>query len=780
MRAYFAVLKDSFREALASRVLLIALIAILAVLALIAPFGLHEDKALELRRTEVPQPARLLQSLADGETATGSPAGHIWTLLSDEQRDKIAEWLDPDSDAPIVAGRGNRSGGRQVIREVNELLKQPEFYDAEAWSDVALPEEAEALIAEESLNEDELRRRNLLLLAAAFPRSIRIIDSTSLSVTYANASVLDALPITPSQFRSYFETALVAVIAVFLGFFGVFASLLVTANVIPRTFEAGEISLLLSKPIRRSGLFITKFIGGCVFTLLYATVMVVGLWLLLGIRIDYWNSSLLWCIPVYVLLFMIYYAVSALAGAIWRNSIVSLSLVVCFWVTITVVGEVHEQMQKYLIGTRGIKEIIPAGDELLVVDGEQKTYRWDDSRVEWEEVFEASPLPGIPNFLRRQLQANTRFLPAYDATRQQLLALQQVPARFGGMAPPELQAGTVDDAWSRNPLGRLPDFASTILVSKAGDIIVPCQEGVYQFVGQSDKERQQGDFISNMTAGLFGNNSKAFRNLLPDGFPALSGEFAAAMDYASSDLVVHGSGELIRLAKADDGTYQEQARRSLDDDSSAALAVGGTHCVLATASGQIMLVDRETLTTKYEMALPEGVVPRVCAADRNGDTLAVLTHDETILLFDGNTATPLEWTPPENGVCTAIAFAPDGELLVSDGRLAVRQYNLSTRQAVMEWSQATTWVYQFYDYLIVPAWTVLPKPRELDQFVPYVMTGKSTILDNEQDGPPGGVNRESLQQDRSVFDARRVLRDNFAFIFVMLALGCFYISRRDF
>ena len=50
MKACLAILKDSFREAMASRVLLIAMIVIVVVLLLLSPFGLRYEKATELRR----------------------------------------------------------------------------------------------------------------------------------------------------------------------------------------------------------------------------------------------------------------------------------------------------------------------------------------------------------------------------------------------------------------------------------------------------------------------------------------------------------------------------------------------------------------------------------------------------------------------------------------------------------------------------------------------------------------------------------------------------------
>ena len=64
MRQYLALLKDSFREALASRVLAFTLAGIVLILALLAPFGLSRNISTTLRITEVSYPERLYGHLA--------------------------------------------------------------------------------------------------------------------------------------------------------------------------------------------------------------------------------------------------------------------------------------------------------------------------------------------------------------------------------------------------------------------------------------------------------------------------------------------------------------------------------------------------------------------------------------------------------------------------------------------------------------------------------------------------------------------------------------------
>ena len=53
MRKYFAVVKDSFREALASRVLWILLLLVTLLLAAVAPLGYREVLTFRLRDSDV-------------------------------------------------------------------------------------------------------------------------------------------------------------------------------------------------------------------------------------------------------------------------------------------------------------------------------------------------------------------------------------------------------------------------------------------------------------------------------------------------------------------------------------------------------------------------------------------------------------------------------------------------------------------------------------------------------------------------------------------------------
>ena len=52
---------------------------------------------------------------------------------------------------------------------------------------------------------------------------------------------------------------------------------------------------------------------------------------------------MLWCIPVFLFMFLVYYAVSALTGLVWKSPIISVVVTVLFWIACFVVDLTHER-----------------------------------------------------------------------------------------------------------------------------------------------------------------------------------------------------------------------------------------------------------------------------------------------------------------------------------------------------------------------------------------------------------------------------------------------------
>jgi ABC-type transport system involved in multi-copper enzyme maturation permease subunit len=128
---------------------------------------------------------------------------------------------------------------------------------------------------------------------------------------------------------------------------------IVTAFFIPNMLRKGTIDLLLSKPIHRATLLVYKYIGGLTFMFLTTVVTVVGVWLVLGLRSGLWAPNFLLSIFVLTFQFAIFYAISTLIAVLTRSPIVCI-LVACFsWLILWAVGTGHI----FLDATREFKEV---------------------------------------------------------------------------------------------------------------------------------------------------------------------------------------------------------------------------------------------------------------------------------------------------------------------------------------------------------------------------------------------------------------------------------------
>jgi ABC-type transport system involved in multi-copper enzyme maturation permease subunit len=140
---------------------------------------------------------------------------------------------------------------------------------------------------------------------------------------------------------------------------------IVTAFFIPNMLRKGTIDLLLSKPIHRGTLLVYKYIGGLTFMFLTTVVTVVGVWLVLGLRSGLWAPNFLLSIFVLTFQFAIFYAISTLVAVLTRSPIVCILVACASWVILWAVGTGHI----FLDATRDFKEVsrIP---EWLYVTGD--------------------------------------------------------------------------------------------------------------------------------------------------------------------------------------------------------------------------------------------------------------------------------------------------------------------------------------------------------------------------------------------------------------------------
>ena len=129
--------------------------------------------------------------------------------------------------------------------------------------------------------------------------------------------------------------------------------LIITAFFIPNMLRKGSIDLLLSKPMGRSELLIYKYVGGLTFVFLVTAFTVGGIWLAIALRSGYWDPSFLAVIPLLTFTFAIVYAVSTAVAVFTRSPIAAMIVSIGFMLFLYIVGQVKSVFDSIRVEDRG-------------------------------------------------------------------------------------------------------------------------------------------------------------------------------------------------------------------------------------------------------------------------------------------------------------------------------------------------------------------------------------------------------------------------------------------
>lgn len=146
----------------------------------------------------------------------------------------------------------------------------------------------------------------------------------------------------PLGFQLFFVAQLVlsmgSWVAVLLG-------VIITSFFIPNMLQKGSIDLLLVKPVRRSFLLIFKYIGGLTFILVINAFAIAGVWLVLGLRSGIWANWVLLLIPLLTFFFAILYSVSTLIAILTRSTVTAILVTIGAWFLFFAVGAVNQFLE---------------------------------------------------------------------------------------------------------------------------------------------------------------------------------------------------------------------------------------------------------------------------------------------------------------------------------------------------------------------------------------------------------------------------------------------------
>nr|WP_255713045.1 ABC transporter permease [Rhodopirellula sp. JC740] len=475
-RPYFAVIWDSFHAAMASRVLWAAMLAIWVLLGLLAPIGVREDYTTTFRWFDVYNGTRMKAMLAQGmvdPSLDDKPLGRIASAMPQELSRKLKRVGEGDEvriPLPMLTDALNDLIDQQYkelrpdqdavdVNDGDEAQQQPKqsWYDANVWSETVRLRELRELddTPDDELSDSLIRRRARLRVEAALPGVFEARSARSVLLTYGTLDFPTGFEIDRARFESLFNQFVIPTLVHWLlGFVLVFLGVLVTASIIPDMLQAGSLHLLLSKPVSRPALLIAKFVGGCAFVFLCVAQLVIGLYLIAGIRLEIWNPRILWCIPVAVFLFAVFFSVSVPAGLKWRSPIISIAAAGALAAICVVFSVIAGVFDTRIVQPDRIAGMVHVGDDLIAVTAGGGMNRLDEGGSRWVEMMESKAM------------SNDRVLRPVAIDNDHVLTARIRNGKFNPFGSGSLDLIVLDrgNDWKPQPGLRLPTATERLLV----------------------------------------------------------------------------------------------------------------------------------------------------------------------------------------------------------------------------------------------------------------------------------------------------------------------------
>ncbi len=760
LTAFLAIFKDSFRAVMASRVLYVLLGIITVVLLALAPLHIREtlDWKLNPQRHVQDQVALALKLHRGSESDAKPGLKRIWEKLPDKLRENITKIatapnpLDPALlDAPAESGNPLTLRLLLLLRleeGLNEVFESNDLYQPEAWQRVG-DAEARGLVEKgvDQLTENQRRRLNRLLVTAELSPALGPADQASLETWYGPWQWL-TVSTTRQAFLAGFASSLSYIFDKFVMSIGLFIAILVTSGMIPEMFEPGSLNLLLSKPVPRWLLLLGKFVGGCAFITLCAAYLFLGLWLWLGLAGGLWDRGLLWSVPLYVVVFAIYFSVSLLVGILFRSAIVSVILTVVFWGFCFATGSTWGLFDTRVRNDR-LALAWEQGDALLAADCQQRVYEWNPDARSWDERIGHNLLLDQPE--QKAAMGMLQFLIRIPSKRllgpvpvgDDGLNLIGTPAFFDpeneASFPVVLHALQPGSPGKPLTLGELPGGTVAMLATPAGPVLFG-NGGEVQLLERDKLMARLAEAPGAPDEGNPAGTGDLFVKAGPDEREVVSDRERVTTDPVSGDLFVLRRNELSRFVWNDgDRKYQRSGKRELSGGSSArgmaGWVVAGPGVVAAAwGTGQITLVDPATLeeTGSFWPDRSTAIDGLELGSDgrwlvvrfRGGKTLVLdCRGDRTVRPLPGNLAGPVE----------TVSFDGPGGLIVCHATNRVSRLDLESGRSENLASPRGNWLHNLHRLIINPFYQLAPKPGEFYKLVTHLSATGNAAVEKEAD-----------------------------------------------
>ena len=788
MRPYIAVIVDSFRAALASKVLWVAIAAIWLVIGLLALAGYREVLTAEFSRGDFRNAKRFKAQLVRA-SAIGSDADErddavmIRPTVRDQAVAKMLTQMPEDLRSKLnrfADGEDLKIDVDDFADALNELLDNDQWYDADLYEGLAVPREADKLV---ELGTDEaIRRVRRLRIESAFPGVFRTRPSLSIRPTYAWLDFPQDLPIASGRFQSVInQFVLPLIISFLLGFVLVFLGIVVTAPIIPGMLQPGSLHLLLSKPITRSSLLWSKFFGGCAFVLLCVSQLVIGLYLVAGFRLDIWNLRLLWCIPASVFIFSVFYSVSVAAGLIFRSEVLSIGITCFFGGLVWITGTIGGLFDGFVTGPDRVARVDRVGEHVVGLS-QNGLRRFDPSESAWVEIADAGQFRQDRNLMPVAIQTP-------DGVRLASTKIERGEINPFGLGASTLRVYDPQNNWDSVETITLRP-ATTGLFAPGGERLfgvtlsqiyeIPIKDAI-KSASDDDKDDQakpQGGLFSRLS-NLMGDGNGEFVNILPPDVGLSQPRDIAFAPDASSLWIASGS-RLLRLTPGGDDADTDDDNRNATWSIEAEAQLNGpreNRLAMAVSGGVIMVGRKDSAIETFdaETLEPARTIEGDFAADMlqirgiDDGKFAVLSTDGSLRIIDSANG---GFTTVSGNDFESIGTLDDGGKLMAAEKVdrLVRIDPATADRVDAVRPSLSTWR-KIDRYLMSPLRFVVPQTGEFGNVIASAISGEDAVVIEDASGDGPAVSR---------YDFVRPIVSCGGFILVMMLFNTVYFATRDF
>ncbi len=811
MRPYLSVIKDAFREAFVSRVLWIALILLALVLLFMFPLSYSFRTTTELSRSSIVDAAEVIESLKSAnesisERAAGgnekdiSSLEELVAMIPAEEFAKLDEFAAETGEEPERKSekKKRRGGGdvkqyvqrqQSVANVLNIIITKEDLRKLKSLDVSMVSPEARAIFENPNATPEEVQRFNRLMIEQTFETSIVPGSATSIVFYYLGMKITGKIAIEKERLIYLIQVAIKYILNFIFSSVGVLMALIITANVIPQTFDPGSLSLLLSKPVSRWKLFIAQFVGGCAFVTLTMGFFFVGIWLFLGMRMGFWNSRLLFYIPSFIGIFAIYYSASAIAGLLWRSPIVSVVAGASLWLFTFVMFLVNTVCETSFDSVSFKSIDVYKGQKVASFnsDAPKQVGRWDVETGDWEDISLGA-------------RSELGFLdgPYYDEATDAFFGLRQQML----MTPIGPRGGEVSLLGRKNSsekFSKLDVKATSFkkMFRRSDGRILLLAAGRLHLLEKIDANAEGG--VPANTAkqdgdALAGNGEMADKDLdQPNWIKARSlgpkrsirtagTKTAFAFNRSNDRFAVLRRGKLSIYSQTGDQDYALLRDAEFDQLVNSELEIGyaGDIVLVFDKKLGVISIDTTDMTIKTEFGSSERFVPKSIQVSPDGKWIVALRQNETLWVYSvGND------TFEKSGIsreAKAICFDDKGHLHVADRWLRVSETDLATSNLIATTEGQRTRFQLVYLRIVYPLYYVFPKWGELNYTVEYLVTGRDTAdtfptvivkvlgFDRVMPVPLETYNLKPWPQ----------VWTSLIFIAFMLGIGCVIIERTDY